>query len=35
MMHDGAFWGMGLGHVLGLLVLALVIAALVRYVFFR
>lgn len=37
-MHDmmGAMgWGMGLAGVLGLIVLALVIAALVKYVFFR
>lgn len=35
MMHDGMLWGMGLGHLLGLVVVALVIAALVKYVFFR
>jgi hypothetical protein len=35
MMHDGWMWGMGFGHLLGLIVLALVIAALVKYVFFR
>lgn len=35
MMPDGMFWGMGLVHLLGLVVVALVIAALVKYVFFR
>jgi hypothetical protein len=38
MMHDmmGAMgWSMGLAGLLGLIVLALVIAALVKYVFFR
>jgi len=35
MMHDGMMWGMGLGGLLGLLVLLLVIAALVKYIFFR
>lgn len=34
-MHDPFIWGMGYGHVLGLIVIALVIAALVKYVFFR
>jgi hypothetical protein len=33
-MHD-MMWGMGLGHVLVLVVVALVIAALVKYLFFR
>ena len=35
MMQDGVMWGMGLWHLLGLIVLALMIAALVKYVFFR
>ena len=34
MMHDG-IWGMGWFHLLGVLILVLVIAALVKYVFFR
>ncbi len=34
-MHDSFIWCMGYGHVLGLIVVALVIAALVKYVFFR
>jgi hypothetical protein len=39
MMHDlmdgGMMWGMGLFGLLGLVVALLVIAALVKYVFFR
>jgi hypothetical protein len=35
MMTDGGMWGMGLMSWLTLLVLLLVIAALVKYVFFR
>jgi hypothetical protein len=35
MMNDGWVWGMGLGHLLGLVVIALIIAALIKYVFFR
>lgn len=39
MMNNGTegamLWGMGLWHLVGLLVVALVIAALVKYVFFR
>lgn len=36
MMHDGMMmWGMGLGGLLGLAIAVLVIAALVKYVFFR
>lgn len=31
----GMMWGMGIGSALGLIVLILVIAALVKYVFFR
>lgn len=34
MMQDGWLWGMGFGHILGVILLALVIAALVKYVFF-
>jgi hypothetical protein len=35
MMNDGMMWGIGVGHVLVVVVLLLVIAALVKYVFFR
>lgn len=35
MMHDGMYWGMGWMHLVGAVLLALVIAALVKYVFFR
>lgn len=35
MMYDNWYGGMGWMHLLGLLILALVIAALVKYVFFR
>jgi hypothetical protein len=35
MMYDGVFWGMGWMHLFGVVILALVIAALVKYVFFR
>lgn len=36
MMNDSwMMWGMGLGHLLGILVVMLVIAALIKYVFFR
>mgnify|MGYP000007860080 CR=1 FL=1 len=36
MMTDGwRMWGMGLGSWIGLLILILVIAALIKYVFFR
>jgi len=35
MMNDGWMWGMGYGHLLGLVVIALIIAALAKYVFFR
>lgn len=34
-MHETLIWGMGWGHLIGVVVLALVIAALVKYVFFR
>jgi uncharacterized membrane protein len=36
-MRDGAamMWGMGIGHLFVLIVLVLVVAALVKYVFFR
>jgi hypothetical protein len=35
-MHDGWMtWGMGLGSWIGLLILVLVIAALIKYVFLR
>jgi hypothetical protein len=35
MMNDGWIWGMGFGHLLGLVIIALIIAALIKYVFFR
>jgi hypothetical protein len=35
MMHDGWMWGMGWPHLVALVIVALVIAALVKYVFFR
>ena len=35
MMNDGWMWGMGYGHILGVVVIVLIIAALVKYVFFR
>lgn len=31
----GMMWGMGLSGLLGLLIVALVLAALIKYVFFR
>ncbi len=34
-MHEGLFWGMGWMHVVGVVLVALLIAALVKYVFFR
>ena len=34
-MMDGGMWGMGIGGLIALVVVALVIAALVKYVFFR
>ena len=35
MMYDGMFWGMGWMHLAAAVIIALVIAALVKYVFFR
>jgi hypothetical protein len=38
MMHegmDGMMWGMGLGHLLVVVIAVLVVAALIKYVFFR
>jgi hypothetical protein len=38
MMHEGMggmMWGMGIGHVLILVIALLAIAALIKYVFFR
>lgn len=35
MTGGGMMWGMGLGGLLGLAVFVLVIAALIKYVFFR
>lgn len=32
---DGMMWGMGIGHILVLVIALLVIAALIKYVFFR
>jgi hypothetical protein len=35
MDSGGMMWGMGIGHVLVIVLLVLLIAALVKYVFFR
>jgi len=35
MMDGGTMWGVGLGGLIALIILVLVIAALVKYVFFR
>ena len=35
MMYDGMLWGMGWLYLVGAVIIALVIAALVKYVFFR
>jgi hypothetical protein len=35
MMDGGMMWGMGLGGLIAIVVVALAIAALVKYVFFR
>ena len=35
MMHDGWLFGFGTGHLLMSLVVVLIVAALVKYVFFR
>ncbi len=35
MMSGAGFWGMGIGGLVMLLIVVLVIAALVKYVFFR
>ena len=35
MMGGGMMWGMGIVGILGLAVIVLVIAALIKYVFFR
>ena len=35
MMMDGMGWGMGVGGFLALLLVVLIVAALVKYVFFR
>lgn len=35
MMGGGMMWGMGLGGIFGVVVLVLVVAALVKYLFFR
>ena len=35
MMNDQWIWGMGLGQLVGLVLIALIIAALIKYVFFR
>lgn len=35
MMSDGMMWGMGIWGIVGLVLVALLIAALVKYVFFR
>lgn len=35
MMHDGTFWGMGFMGLTGALIVALVVAALIKYLFFK
>lgn len=35
MMSTGMMWGLGLGHLLVVLVVLLAVAALVKYLFFR
>ena len=35
MMYDGMFWVMGWMHLVGAILVALLIAALIKYVFFR
>lgn len=35
MMSGGMMWGMGLGDLVALAILALALAALIKYVFFR
>jgi hypothetical protein len=35
MMYEGWMWGMGYGHLIGLVVITLIVAALAKYVFFR
>jgi hypothetical protein len=35
MMNDGLFWGMGWMHLTGSVIVVLVIAALVKYVFYQ
>lgn len=35
MMYDGYFWGMGLPHLVMGAIVILVLAALIKYVFFR
>ena len=35
MMYDGMFWGMGWMHLVGAILIALLIAALIKFVFFR
>lgn len=35
MMGSGMMWGMGLAGLLGIVVVVLVIAALIKYLFFR
>ena len=34
-MYDGQLWGMGWMHLTGAVISALVLAALIKYVFFR
>lgn len=35
MMNDGWMWGMGLWHLIAIVIVALVIGALIKYLFFR
>jgi hypothetical protein len=35
MMHDGMMWGMGIVHVLFIVLVLLAIAALIKYILFK
>lgn len=35
MMQEGMYWGLGYGHIFMVVIVALIVAALVKYVFFR
>lgn len=34
-MNDGVMWGMGFGQLLGFVLVLLIIAALIKYIFFK